>query len=314
MKEIIECIERNKKELEKFSSKYNRTFAYFEDLFYYNTSELIKVFNDIERNNIETFNKNYEQDIKIFDMGLCLIFDLSLLFNLQYINETKQKKEKPPLCFIKPNIISNKLIFSISCFLTTLSNTLLAIRKMAYCGFTNQMRVMSRYFIETSELIIALLYDPKLYSIYMSDEDDDYNKWKKYFTPNKIRQILSNFENESTNFELNLDNFRKDNYSFLSKTAHNDFLFFHLGSYGHSLNEEGMLHYTGGGAITKEIEELLNIVINSTYIFLTYFTTILCESYKVRFLYYNDDEDCPYLVGLKIYRNLHSEYYLTHGK
>ena len=291
--------------VEQFSNKYNLSCGNIEELFEQNLLGLGVELDKIQKRNYIIFDTNFKQLSKVYDAGMMTLLDLAMCFAEQKLYDEGHKQNKP-LEFLEPEKFPDKFRYSMQSFLFTLADTLIAIRNLVKSGFNHQARIITRYFIETSELILALMIDTELYELYMTDDECEYTKWKTYFTPEKIRKRISCYENE-VDPSMNFYNIRKKNYSWLSLAAHNDFLTLHLACYGRKIEQTDFFQFTGGGAITQSLEDTLDIATDTTLIFLSYITKILCEKYKLRF-HYNNDKTIPYLINYEIYRRLYFEY------
>lgn len=279
-----------------------------------NMTEIKKFINSQRRKNSAEFDSHFTEEEYIFDLGMYLIVDLALSFSdSQYIDLKKDNQKV--LKFTEPTMFSDRLKFSFRNFLYTLFNTLLSIKILLKHGLNHQAAILTRYYIETTELIIALMYDDELYEIYMQDceDENEFKKWKQYFTPEKIRKIIDEYEN-TVDKKFNLYDFRKRVYKNLSQTAHNSCLDLNLGCFGVDFNNEEYLRYNIAGVISKDMKQTINPVIYSTGIFLLYITTILCDLRKMKFYVNKKDGDVPYLVALEIYKELFYDYALKNAK
>ena len=153
------------------------------------------------------------------------------------------------------------------------------------------------------------MFDNELYEIYMQDygDENEFKKWKRYFTPEKIRKVITKYEN-TVDINFNLYDFRKRQYNNLSQTVHNNFVDLNLGCLGTDFKNNDCFKYNIAGAITKDIEQTIAPAIYSTGIFLLYITEILCDVRNIKFCESNKDGDIPYLVALELYKNIYFTY------
>lgn len=128
--------------------------------------------------------------------------------------------------------------FTLQVLLTNLANTLLAIRQLVLLGLDGQARILLRWFVELSDMTIAAAFDYDCFSHYARGGEglkEDYERWRAYLTPGKIRRVLRQLDNvvalrdehpaykpdfSRRDFMKSAQDIRRETYSWLSLYSH----------------------------------------------------------------------------------------------
>lgn len=128
--------------------------------------------------------------------------------------------------------------FTLQILLANLANTLLAVRQLILLGLDGQARVLLRWFVELADMTVAALFDYDCFSHYAHSGEgfkEDYEKWRAYLAPGKIRKVLERFDSFMVSPERDLSysqnfgrqdfieesqNIRRSTYEWLSLYSH----------------------------------------------------------------------------------------------
>ena len=170
-------------------------------------------------------NKKLYFNIKILDSSLIIFVEMQEIIkeNSLFINKQLRSLTNSTYNYTKIlNIIFINLIKHI-----------LAYRKIYLFGLIPSANILLRVIIELTELITAMLYKPEIIQKYAEyskklleegDTKDTSRIWNNYIKPSKIREILKEFESKVLNNEVDIYSKRKNNYNFVSKAVHNEFV------------------------------------------------------------------------------------------
>ena len=149
---------------------------------------------------------------------------------------------------------TNLCLYSFQALFAGISNTTLAIIKLAQDGLDYQASCLIRNLYELCFTMLAIIVDPIKREMFVkgSIEELSFETWKKYFTFKKLDNTIHNYEKRiSMAFDNDefLKNWRRKHYQNFSSYVHNDFL--SLFCYGYSLPSDD--------------EDIMNINLFGTY-------------------------------------------------
>jgi len=140
----------------------------------------------------------------------------------------------------------------------TISNTIIAINKLAIDGLDFQASSLIRSLYEQCFMLLAIIIDPeKRKALFDSAAlENEYIIWKKYFSFKHLDLTIQGYEHKIARIEPDsfLNTWRKRNYSNFSSYVHNDFASFLL--YGLALpdSDSGELKFNLWGAYSTRAD------------------------------------------------------------
>lgn len=247
-----------------------------------------------------------EPTLTIFDLGILQIFELAYIF-------IRHRDDKPVIswCFKHNHASAPEPIEFFYVALTHIYNTLLSIRMLLLKGFDAQVRVLSRSYIESAELLLAVNSDSKLYNQFIdysqAEVSDKLVLWRKYLSPKKIRKrIIRILEEEELDRESVAD-FKQslqETYQLLSESTHPSWLGMLFGSYSVHSKSNMALQLSLGGMIGELSQLTIGLMLDHLFIFSMMLIHLLWKKHQWR-LVGSDIDNLVFLYQQKVFEHLY---------
>ena len=139
----------------------------------------------------------------------------------------------------------------------TISNSILAIKKLLCEGLDCQANILIRQLIEICMLLLNITIDKEKADVLkdINKSNENKNIWRKYFSPSALNKTIEKYEGTF------LTEWRKEIYGWYSNYVHNNFLSMHIIMYAKNNNSEDLLKVNVWGSYVSRVNDILDNVI-----------------------------------------------------
>lgn len=213
----------------------------------------------------------------------------------------------------KENI--NSTIMAVRSFFIAISNTILAIVKLALDGLDYQASILIRSIYELCITMLAIIIEPdkRTELIKGAEPKDSYNVWNQHFRFKHLNKIIIRYEKKvlKSDFEYELSSWRRKNYNEFSTYVHNNYLPLVLSAYAEGKDSE-ILELNLWGSLASRVDKLCkNINTILWYSELMFEKLLVDENIDMKSSWYYKDSDSKEMWKLATFIGvLAKEYYM----